>query len=165
MDGEGLFRKLDAPDRRSGADRRNPDVHRGVQDWLHEEQRPDRRSGLSRRGSAINREDERKVIPFAIAPRGSIQAPDGRQWVTTLWDLSRTGLCVIANGQVDLPLGTVCNLTLTEVVGTGLVQFQARLMWFSDDAFQTYLGLKFEVPPELPPDTFLERYLKANFDV
>jgi hypothetical protein len=71
---------------------------------------------------------------------------------------------VIANGQVDLPVGTVCALTLTEVVGTGLATFQARLMWFSDDAFQTYLGMKFEDPPVLPPDTFLERYLKANFD-
>jgi hypothetical protein len=25
--------------------------------------------------------------------------------------------------------------------------------------------MKFELPPELPPGTFLERYLKANFDV
>ena len=125
----------------------------------------DRRSGLSRRGSADNRQDERKVIPFAIAPRGSLRTADGSQWVITLWDLSRTGLCVIANGQVDLPMATSCELILTEVVGTGMVNFQAQLMWFSDDAFQTYLGMKFELPPELPPGTFLERYLKANFDV
>jgi hypothetical protein len=125
----------------------------------------DRRSGLSRRGSADNRQDERKVIPFAIAPRGSLRTADGSQWVITLWDLSRTGLCVIANGQVDLPVATSCELILTEVVGTGMVNFQAQLMWFSDDAFQTYLGMKFELPPELPPGTFLERYLKANFDV
>lgn len=171
MEGEGRFQKLDRSDRRSGQDRRSNEDRRGVQDWLNEElledrrSGVDRRSGLSRRGSAENRQDERKVIPFAIAPRGSIQAPDGRQWVTTLWDLSNTGLCIIANGQVDLPVGTVCNLTLTEVVGTGIVRFQAQLMWFSDDSFQTYLGMKFEVPPELPSDTFLERYLKANFDV
>ena len=125
----------------------------------------DRRSGLSRRGSADNRQDERKVIPFAIAPRGSLRTADGSQWVITLWDLSRTGLCVIANGQVDLPVATSCELILTEVVGTGMVNFQAQLMLFSDDAFQTYLGMKFELPPELPPGTFLERYLKANFDV
>ena len=125
----------------------------------------DRRSGLSRRGSADNRQDERKVIPFAIAPRGSLRTADGSQWVITLWDLSRTGLCVIANGQVDLPVATSCELILTDVVGTGMVNFQAQLMWFSDDAFQTYLGMKFELPPELPPGTFLERYLKANFDV
>ena len=125
----------------------------------------DRRSGLSRRGSADNRQDERKVIPFAIAPRGSLRTADGSQWVITLCDLSRTGLCVIANGQVDLPVATSCELILTEVVGTGMVNFQAQLMWFSDDAFQTYLGMKFELPPELPPGTFLERYLKANFDV
>jgi hypothetical protein len=56
---------------------------------------------------------------------------------------------VIANGQVDLP------------VATGVVNFQAHQMWFSDDSFQIYLGMKFE----LPPDIFLERYLKANFDV
>ena len=117
----------------------------------------DRRSGLSRRGSADNRQDERKVIPFAIAPRGSLRTADGSQWVITLWDLSRTGLCVIANGQVDLPVATSCELILTEVVGTGMVNFQAQLMWFSDDAFQTYLGMKFELPPELPPGTFLER--------
>lgn len=171
MDGESRFLKLDTGDRRSGQERRGQDDRRGVQDWLNEEHQDDRRSGqerrsgLSRRGSAENRQDERKVIPFAIAPRGSVLAPDGRQWVTTLWDLSSTGLCIIANGQVDLPVGTICDLTLTEVVGTGIVRFQARLMWFSDDAFQTYLGMKFEVPPELPPDTFLERYLKANFDV
>ena len=125
----------------------------------------DRRSGLSRRGSADNRQDERKVIPFAIAPRGSLRTADGSQWVITLWDLSRTGLCVIANGQVDLPVATSCELILTDVVGTGMVNFQAQLMWFSDDAFQTYLGMKFELPPELQPGTFLERYLKANFDV
>jgi hypothetical protein len=170
MEGEGRFQKLEGGDRRSGGDRRRNEDRRGVQDWLDEEQQQerrggkDRRSGISRRGTADNRQDERKVIPFAIAPRGSIQAPDGRRWVTTLWDLSRTGLCVIANGQVDLAVGTVCDLTLTEVVGTGLVSFQARLMWFSDDAFQTYLGMKFDTPPELPPGTFLERYLKANFD-
>ena len=46
----------------------------------------DRRSGLSRRGSADNRQDERKVIPFAIAPRGSLRTADGSQWVITLWD-------------------------------------------------------------------------------
>ena len=103
----------------------------------------DRRSGLSRRGSADNRQDERKVIPFAIAPRGSLRTADGSQWVITLWDLSRTGLCVIANGQVDLPVATSCELILTDVVGTGMVNFQAQLMWFSDDAFQTYLGMKF----------------------
>ena len=170
MGGEGRFQKLNGGEQRNGGDRRSEEERRGVQDWLNEEQKEDRRSGLdrrsgiSRRGTAENRQDERKVIPFAIAPRGSIQAPDGRRWISTLWDLSRTGLCVIANGQVDLPLGTVCELTLTEVVGTGLVNFQARLMWFSDDAFQTYLGMKFEDPPELPAATFLDRYLKANFD-
>ena len=57
----------------------------------------DRRSDLGRRGSAETRQDERKVIPFAIAPRGSIRAPDGRQWVTTLRDLGSTGLSIIAN--------------------------------------------------------------------
>jgi hypothetical protein len=50
-------------------------------------------------------------------------------------------------------------------MGTGMVNFQAPLMGFSDDAFHTYLGMKFELPPELPPDTYLERYIKANFDV
>lgn len=170
MEGEGRFQKLDGGERRSVLDRRTNQERRGVQDWLDEELQEerrsgmDRRSGISRRGTAENRRDERKLIPFAIAPRGSIQAPDGRRWVTTLWDLSTTGLCVIANGQVDLPVSTVCDITLTEVVGTGLVTFQARLMWFSDDSFQTYLGMKFEEPPVLPPDTFLERYLKANFD-
>ena len=72
---------------------------------------------------------------------------------------------MIANGQVDLPVATSCELTLTEVVGAGMVSFQAQLMWFSGDAFQTYLGMKFELPPELQQGTFLERYLKANFDV
>ena len=170
MDGEGRFQRLDEGERRSSGDRRSNNERRGVQDWLNEDQLEDRRdgldrrSGISRRGTADNRQDERKVIPFAIAPRGSIQAPDGRRWISTLWDLSRTGLCLIANGQVDLPVGTVCDLTLTEVVGTGLVTLQCRLMWFSEDSFQTYLGMKFEEPPELPPETFLERYLKANFD-
>ena len=50
-------------------------------------------------------------------------------------------------------------------VGTGMVNFQAPLMGFSDDSFQTYLSMKFELPTELPPGIFLERYLKANFDV
>ena len=159
MGDEGRFQKLNTSDRRNSGERR------GVQDWLNDEQREDRRSGLSRRGSASNREDERKVIPFAIAPRGSLRAADGSQWGITLWDISRTGFCVIANGQVDLPVATSCELILSEVVGTGMVKFQAQLMWLSDDAFQTYLGMKFELPPELPPDTFLERYLKANFDV
>lgn len=159
MGDQGRFKKLNTSDRRNSSERR------GVQDWLNDEQREDRRSGLSRRGSADNREDERKVIPFAIAPRGSLRAPDGSQWGITLWDISRTGFCVIANGQVDLPVATSCELILSEVVGTGMVNFQALLMWLADDAFQTYLGMKFESPPELPPDTFLERYLKANFDV
>ena len=106
-----------------------------------------------------------KSFPSPLPPRGSLRTADGSQWVITLWDLSRTGLCVIANGQGDLPVATSCELILTEVVGTGMVNFQAQLMWFSDDAFQTYLGMKFELPPELPPGTFLERYLKANFDV
>jgi hypothetical protein len=159
MGDEGRFKKLNTSDRRNSSERR------GVQDWLNDEQREDRRSGLSRRGSADNREDERKVIPFAIAPRGSLRAADGSQWGITLWDISRTGFCVIANGQVDLPVATSCELILSEVVGTGMVNFQALLMWLADDAFQTYLGMKFESPPELPPDTFLERYLKANFDV
>ena len=159
MGDEGRFKKLNTSDRRNSSERR------GVQDWLNDEQREDRRSGLIRRGSADNREDERKVIPFAIAPRGSLRAADGSQWGITLWDISRTGFCVIANGQVDLPVATSCELILSEVVGTGMVNFQALLMWLADDAFQTYLGMKFESPPELPQDTFLERYLKANFDV
>ena len=50
-------------------------------------------------------------------------------------------------------------------MGTGMVNFQAPLMGFSDDSFQTYLAMKFELPTELSPGIFLERYLKANFDV
>lgn len=46
-----------------------------------------------------------------------------------------------------------------------MVNFQAPLMGFSDDSFQTYLAMKFELPTELAPGIFLERYLKANFDV
>lgn len=38
-------------------------------------------------------------------------------------------------------------------------------MGFSDDSFQTYLAMKFELPTELSPGIFLERYLKAIFDV
>lgn len=38
-------------------------------------------------------------------------------------------------------------------------------MGFSEDSFQIYLGTKFELPTELPPGIFLERHLKANFDV
>jgi len=159
MGDEGRFQKLHISDRRNGGERR------GVQDWLNDEQREDRRSGLIRRSSADNREDERRVIPFAIAPRWSLRAADGSQCGITLWDISRTGLCVIANGQVDLPVATSCELILSEVVGTGMVKFQAQLMWFSHDSYQTYLGMKFELPPELPPDTFLERYIKANFEV
>ena len=159
MGEEGRFQKLNTSDRRNSSERR------GVQDWLNDEQREDRRSGLIRRGSADNREDERRVIPFAIAPRGSLRAADGSQWGITLWDISRTGFCVIANGQVDLPVATSCELILSEVVGTGMVKFQAQLMWLANDGIYTYLGMKFELPPELPPDTFLERYIKANFDV
>jgi hypothetical protein len=159
MGDEGHFQKLHISSRRNGGERR------GVQDWLNDEQREDRRSGLIRRSSADNREDERRVIPFAIAPRGSLRAADGSQWGITLWDISRTGFCVIANGQVDLPVATSCELILSEVIGTGMVNFQALLMWLADDAFHTYLGMKFELPPELPPDTYLERYIKANFDV
>jgi hypothetical protein len=50
-------------------------------------------------------------------------------------------------------------------MGTGMVNFQAPLMGFSDDSLQTYLAMKFELPTELPPGIFLERYIKANFDV
>ena len=50
-------------------------------------------------------------------------------------------------------------------VGTGMVNFQAPLMGFSDDSFQTYLAMKFELPTDLAPGIFLERYLEANFDI
>ena len=80
-----------------------------------------------------------------------------------MWDRSRTGLYLIA--KVQSLEATSCKLILTEVVRKGMFIFQAQLMWFSDGDFQTYLGMKFESSPELPPNTFLERYLKTNFDV
>ena len=46
-----------------------------------------------------------------------------------------------------------------------MVNFQAPLMGFSDDSFQTYLAMKFELPTDLAPGIFLERYLEANFDI
>jgi len=86
---------------------------------------------------------KRKVIPFGITPRSYLLTADGSQWVITLWDLSRPGLAW----------------------ARGMVNFQAPLMGFSYDSLQTYLAMKFELPTELPPGIFLERYIKANFDV
>jgi len=181
---EGRFRKFGDQDRRKGGDaradqrraddRRAPEdkgQDRGLVDWLESEQQEerrsglDRRSGMSRRGSLYDRRDERRSIPFSVAPRGEVRAEDGRHWHCTLWDVSRRGLCVVANGSFELPLGRELNLTLFEVVGLGSFTFTAHLRWFASDEFQTYLGLQFHEPGTLPPDTFLEHYLQTEFDV
>jgi hypothetical protein len=79
--------------------------------------------------------------------------------------VSQRGLCVVANGSFELPLGSALNIKLFEVVGLGSAAFKANLRWFASDEFQTYLGLQFSEPSILPPDTFLERYLLTDFDV
>ena len=177
---QGRFRKFGDQDRRKGADPRSCGERRGaagddpnpsVFDWLESEQREerrsgvDRRSGVARRGSVTNRRDDRRSIPFSIAPRGEVRAEDGRHWHCTLWDLSHRGLCVVANGCFELPLGTELNIKLFEVVGVGSAAVKANLRWFASDEFQTYLGLQFSEPSTLLPDTFLERYLQTAFDV
>jgi hypothetical protein len=176
---EGRFRKVDRPDRRSGEERRQgespaPDQI-GVFDWLQAEQREldqataaegiDRRSGRARRGSISNRRDARRSIPFSVAPHGELRSADGLHWHCTLWDVSRSGLCLIATGVFELPLDSELIVRLYEVVGLGSLFFKARLRWFAIDEFQTYLGLQFSDPVELPTDTFLERYLQASFDL
>lgn len=143
---------------------------RGIFDWLEAEEREehrsghDRRSGTARRGTVRNRFDQRRAIPFSIAPHGELRTADGRHWHCTLWDVSRSGLCLVANGCFDLPLGSELNVALYEVVGLGSVFFSASLRWFANDEFQTYLGLQFLNPVELPQNTFLERYFQAGFD-
>ena len=182
---EGRFRKFGDqdrrinPDRRAGSKRRstggtgqNQDDHtQSVFDWLELEQQEerrsglDRRSGVARRGSVHNRREERRSIPFSVAPRGEVRADDGRHWHCTLWDVSQRGLCVVANGCFELLLGSELSINLFEVVGLGSAAFKANLRWFASDEFQTYLGLQFSEPSTLPPNTFLERYLQTNFDV
>jgi hypothetical protein len=175
---EGRFRKFGDQDRRGsnddGADRRSGDEQRspedegqdlGLYDWLESEDQQERRSGVSQRGSVSNRRDERRSIPFSVAPRGEVRAGDGRHWNCTLWDVSRRGLCVVANGSFELPLGCELHLSLFEVVGLGSFTVTAHLRWFASDEFQTYLGLQLTEPSTLPPDTFLERYLQTRFDV
>lgn len=177
---EGRFRKFGDQDRRKGLDPRTgverrsaagEDQNQSVFDWLENEQKEerrsgnDRRSGVARRGSVHNRRDERRSIPFSVAPRGEVRTEDGRHWHCTLWDVSQRGLCVVANGSFELPLGSALNIKLFEVVGLGSAAFKANLRWFASDEFQTYLGLQFSEPSILPPDTFLERYLLTDFDV
>ena len=177
---QGRFRKFGDQDRRKVPDQRvlgerrsaaGDDQHQSVFDWLESEQQQerrsgvDRRSGVARRGSVHNRRDERRSIPFSVAPRGEVRTEDGRHWHCTLWDVSQRGLCVVANGCFELPLGSELNIKLFEVVGLGSAAFKASLRWFASDDFQTYLGLQFSEPSLLPPDTFLERYLLTDFDV
>ena len=177
---EGRFRKFGDQDRRKGSDQRagaerpstdGTDQNQSVFDWLESEQLDerrsglDRRSGVARRGSVHNRLDERRSIPFSVAPRGEVRADDGRHWHCTLWDVSQRGLCVVANGCFELPLGSELSVSLFEVVGLGSAAFKANLRWFASDEFQTYLGMQFSEPDILPPDTFLGRYLQTNFDV
>jgi hypothetical protein len=171
---EGRFHKLDGPDRRSsqdrrsGIERRGSSVERGVFDWLQDEEREDRRngkdrrSGRARRGTVANRLDERRTIPFSIAPRGEVRTEDGQHWHCTLWDLSRSGLCLVANGSFEPAPGCEFSVALYEVVGLGSVFFKATLRWFAEDEFETYLGLQFSSPAELPKGTFLERYFLAS---
>jgi hypothetical protein len=177
---QGRFRKFGDQERRKGADPRGGGERRSVAggdptpsvfDWLESEHRQerrsgvDRRSGVARRGSVANRGDERRSIPFSIAPRGEVRTEDGCYWHCSLWDLSYGGLCVVANGCFELPLGTELNIKLFEVVGMGSAAAKASLRWFASDEFQTYLGLQFSEPGTLPPDTFLEQYLQTPFDV
>lgn len=191
---EEEFFKLVKRDRRNGQDRRSGGTsssssdqsshsrfreesdedssceERGVIDWLDEEAREERRngkerrSGTERRGSVLNRLDERRVIPFSVAPRGEIRASDGQHWHCTLWDVSLRGLCVVSNASFEPPLGSELQLALYEVVGLGSMFFKAKLRWLASDDMQTYLGLQFCDPEILPEGTFLERYLQANFD-
>jgi hypothetical protein len=180
---DGGFFKLGGQDRRrSGNDRRGhsrflPEDEadgtadeRGVLDWLSEEEREDRRSGndrrsgSERRGSVHNRRDERRVIPFSVAPRGEVRTADGQHWHCSLWDVSRSGLCLVANQSFELTLGCELQVSLYEVVGLGSMFFKAKLRWFASDEFQTYLGLQFTDPDMLPEGTFLERYLQARFE-
>lgn len=182
------FFKLGSLDRRNGQDRRNggdrrgqsrfrresegdaAEEDRGVLDWLSDEEREERRSGnerrsgTERRGTVHNRRDERRVIPFSVAPRGEIRTGVGEHWHCTLWDLSRSGLCLVANQSFELPLGCELQVALYEVVGLGSMFFKAHLRWFASDEFQTYLGLQFSDPGLLPEGTFLERYLQARFE-
>ena len=177
---EGRFRKFGDQDRRKSADQRDggerrsaggDDQNQSVYDWLEQEQQEERRSGLerrsgvARRGSVVNRREERRSIPFSVAPRGEVRTEDDRHWHCTLWDVSRRGLCVVAHGCFELPLGSELGIKLFEVVGLGSAAFKANLRWFASDEFQTYLGLQFSEPSTLPPDTFLERYLQTDFDV
>ena len=185
---DGNFFKLGNQDRRNGQDRRRSADRqsqsrfrrenesyaaaddRGVLDWLSDEEREERRSGnerrsgTERRGTVLNRCDERRVIPFSVAPRGEVRTADGEHWHCSLWDVSRSGLCLVAKQSFELPLGCELQVALYEVVGLGSMFFKAHLRWFATDEFQTYLGLQFSDPGTLPEGTFLERYLQARFE-
>ncbi len=117
----------------------------------------------SQDGGSQRREFDRKPLPFGgVAPEGEMAGPTGQKWHIRLWDVSMGGLCVVVEGAVDQPLGSLFAFSVYESFGLGSAFFNAQLRWRSLEADNTYLGLEFEDQDLLKKGCFLMDFVHQD---
>ena len=144
---------VQAPGRRVGDRRRDPDQHdAGL------------RGHETRRSPDNRRQQPRHQVPFgAWAVSGFIRCRDGSTCPVTLWNVSRRGACVVVSGEPGLQSGETALLTLHDILHPESLVLEVELCWQLRQASQTFLGLELSGDAELPDDCFLAPYLQQNW--
>ena len=105
-------------------------------------------------------------MPFGgVAPVGEMACPEGQKWHISVWDVSMGGICVVVDGPMDEPLGTLFAISVYESFGLGGAFFNTHLRWRTMEASSTYLGLMFEDPDLLKNGCFLIDYVHTDLSV
>lgn len=84
-----------------------------------------------------------------------IHGDNGEPTHGLLWDLSRSGACVLLNRLANFSRGQILRLSLRPGVGVDTVELKAQVCWTEPNRNRMYVGLMFQDEP-LPFNTFLE---------
>ena len=149
--GHARVQPLQAPDRRTGDDRRT---------------QPDQAGGdrVRQRRDRQRRQQPRRLMPFGgVAPSGRLCFQDQGCVHADLVDISDGGVCVMLSTTIAVACGDALELTLHENFGSGSIQLDLELCWQIETPVGLKLGCRFRDPQFAPSATFLKRYLDTDF--
>lgn len=89
-----------------------------------------------------------------------LKHPQGLSTHGLLWDLSRTGACVLLHQNTSFERDDELLLRLSPSLGVDVVEVPARVCWSDASNARMYLGLFFH-RGELPENTFLEFIIRS----
>jgi len=106
------------------------------------------------------RRDKRDLAPYGSSTiQGEIETPSGPSIQVTLWDLSKAGVCVLAQGPIAVPVHSQVRVSFHDGLGQETVGLDEVLEWKDRDGTTTFAGLMFVGDTSAINGSFLAHFL------